>query len=255
MSSDLQQIASRTNGAKSEGPITEEGRQASSQNRLDHGFNSKRVVLPGESQEEFDELLASYLIEHQPETPTERAFIENMATARWRQQRVWALETAGLSNEIRRPRFREGEDYETQTFVAFRTLTDDSRALELLNRYDTRFERQFRAALTAFLTLRAKRRTEDKTNQPPDSDPPATERRRLRLYWVDEEGNKTLQAESYLDPEPVLEPAAASGSFRNSGTQPENHRQNHRLQLVRTRPRHAKRTPQPSRLTRARAIY
>jgi hypothetical protein len=129
MSSELQQIASRTNGAKSHGPITAEGKQASARNSLNHGFNSKRVVLPGESQEEFDELLASYLDEHQPETPTERTLIENMAVARWRQQRVWTLETAGLTSEMRRPRYIEGEDPETQAFVAFRTL-------ELLNRYE-----------------------------------------------------------------------------------------------------------------------
>ena len=47
-----------------------------------------------------------------------------MAIARWRQQRAWALETAGPTNEIRRPRYHEGEDPETQAFVAFRTLTD-----------------------------------------------------------------------------------------------------------------------------------
>jgi hypothetical protein len=32
-----------------------------------------------------------------------------MAIARWRQQRAWTLETAGLGNEIRRPRCHEGE--------------------------------------------------------------------------------------------------------------------------------------------------
>jgi hypothetical protein len=250
MSSELQQIASRTNGAKSLGPVTEDGKQASSRNSLNHGFNSKRVVLPGESQEEFDQLLTAYLDEHQPETPTEHTFIENMAIARWRQHRVWALETAGLANEMRHPRYQEGEDYDTQAFVAFRTLTDGSSALDLLNRYDTRFERQFRAALTAFLNLRTRRRKEEiaeRANQPPESDPPPEGRKRLKLFWIDEEGNKTLQADSYLDPEP----AAASGSFRTR----KNHPQNHRLRLVHTRPRHAKPAPEPNRLTRARAIY
>ena len=84
-----------------------------------------------------------------------------MAVARWRQQRAWTLETAGLTNEMRRPRYIEGENPETQAFVAFRSLTDESRTLELLNRYEARFERQFRAALTALLNLRAKRRTEE----------------------------------------------------------------------------------------------
>jgi hypothetical protein len=253
---ELQQIASRTNGAKSRGPITEEGKQASSQNRLAHGFNSKRVVLPGESQEEFDELLASYLEEHQPETPTERTLIENMAIARWRQQRAWTLETAGLTNEMRRPRYIEGEEVEIQAFVAFRTLTDDSRALELLNRYETRSERQFRAALTAFQSLRAKRRAEERSNAPANQPAEPEGVKRVRLWWVDDEGNKTLQADTHpgRDPEPepesLPETKPASGSFRN----PENTAQNHCLHLVRSRPRHLKPALEPSRLTRIRAV-
>ena len=202
MSSDLQQIASRTNGAKSRGPITEEGKHASSQNSRTHGLLSKKIVLAGESQEEFDALLASFLDEHQPETPTERDFIERMAIARWRQERVWNCETAGLNNQISHPRYHEGEDYETQTFVALRTLADDSRILELLNRYDTRFERQFRNALTAFLNLRAKRRAEERADA-------SSGTKRVKLFWVDEEGNQTLQADTHPDPAPT----APSGSF------------------------------------------
>ncbi len=207
MASDLQQIASRTNGAKSQGPITEEGKQASSQNRLNHGFNSKRVVLPGESQEEFDELLASYLEEHQPATPTERTLIENMAIARWRQQRAWTLETAGLTAEMRRPRYIEGEDPETQAFVAFRTLTDDSRTLELLNRYEARFERQFRAALTAFLKLRAQRRAEERGNAKAEAETSPTT---ITYRWADPDWADPKR----VDPDPKPEPQpAASGSF------------------------------------------
>lgn len=207
MSTELQQLASRTNGASSRGPVTEEGKQASSQNSRTHGLLSQKVVLAGESQEEFDELLASFLGEHQPETPTERDFIERMAIARWRQERVWNVETAAINNTIRRPKYMEGDDFATQTFVAFRTLSDDSRVLDLLNRYDARFERQFRAALTAFQSLRAKRRAESGAAQPAE----AEGTKRFRLWWVDEEGNQTLEADSHPDPEPAQEPA--SGSF------------------------------------------
>jgi hypothetical protein len=204
MSSDLQQIASRTNGAKSRGPVSEEGKQASSQNSHTHGLLSKKIVLAGESQEEFDALLASFLEEHQPETATERDFIEKMVIARWRQERVWNCETAGLDNQIRRPRYHEGEDYATLTFVAFRTLSDDSSVLELLNRYEARFERQFRAALTAFLNLRTKRRAEARENAQADAD---SVTKHIRHYWVDEEGGKTF----LTDPDP--EPEAVPGSF------------------------------------------
>jgi hypothetical protein len=208
MSSEFQQTASRTNGAKSNGPITEEGKQASSQNRLAHGFNSKRVVLPGESQEEFDELLAGYLGEHQPATPTERTLIENMAIARWRQQRAWTLETAGLTTEMRRPRYIEGEDPETQAFVAFRTLTDDSRTLELLNRYEARFERQFRAALTALLNLQTKRRAEERENAKAEA---ATSPKTITYRWVDPD---------WAVPKP--EPQPTPGSFGSPKSGPEN---------------------------------
>jgi hypothetical protein len=220
MSSELQQLASRTNGAKSHGPLTEEGKQASSRNSRRHGLLSKKVVLEGESQEEFDALLASYLEEHQPRTATEATLVENMAVARWRQERVWSLETAAFDHQIRRPKYMEGDDFSTRTFVAFRTLADEGRSLDLLNRYDTRFERQFRAALTALLNLQSRRRAEERASHPPDADPPAGGVKRTRLYWLDEEGNPTLQADTHpgrdLEPEPDrLAPAAAPGSFGN----------------------------------------
>ena len=248
MASDLQQIASRTNGAKSHGPITEEGKEASSQNRLAHGFNSKRIVLPGESQDEFDELLASYLAEHQPETPTERTLIESMAIARWRQQRAWTLETAGLTNQIRRPRYHEGEDPDTQAYVAFHTLTEGGRTLELLNRYEARFERQFRAALAALLNLQTKRRAEKRADAAANAPTGITH---VRYSWVDPDGTETPKPDTQPDPAPPAEPKPASGSFRT----PENPRPSHRPQLVITRPRHAKPAPEPNRLARVRAIY
>jgi hypothetical protein len=220
MSSELQQLASRTNGAKSRGPLTEEGKQASSGNSLAHGFNSKRVVLPGESPEEFDEFLAAFLDEHLPETPTERALIENLAAARWRQRRVWAIETAGIANELRRPRYIEGEDFDTRAFVAFRTLADDSPVLNLLNRYDARFERQFRNALTAFLNLRAKRRAAERADATPS--PGGTTE--VKVFWVDDESGKTLPADTHPDPQPEPEKEPASGSFGKA--------KNHGLQLV-----------------------
>jgi hypothetical protein len=212
MSSERQQIASRTNGAKSHGPLTEEGKQASSQNSRTHGLLSKKVVLAGESQEEFDALLASFLDEHQPETATERDLIERMAAARWRQERVWSVETAGLNNEIRRPRYHEGEDYATLTFVALRTLSDDSRVLDLLQRYDARFERQFRAALTALLNLRAKRRAEERADARANADASSTN---VKVFWVDKEDH------TQPDPEPDPDPSGSFGSPASPAEEPE----------------------------------
>jgi hypothetical protein len=224
--SELQQEASRANGAKSRGPITEEGKHASSQNRRTHGLLSKKIVLEGESQEEFDALFTGYLEEHQPETPTERSLIESMAAARWRQERVWTLETAAMDDQIRRPRYHEAEeDFASKAYVAFHTLANAGPSFELLNRYEVRYERQFRGALNTFLSLRAKRTIAErarKASEPepePDWDPPAPE-----FTWDGEKRVRVRPAPEpetipELAPEPIPEPndadlaPAASGSF------------------------------------------
>src|SRR5580658_8140613 len=224
--SELQQEASRANGAKSRGPITEEGKHASSQNRRSHGLLSKKIVLEGESQEEFDALFTGYLDEHQPETPTERSLIESMAAARWRQERVWTLETAAMDDQIRRPRYHEAEeDFASKAYVAFHTLANAGPSFELLNRYEVRYERQFRGALNTFLSLRAKRTIAErarKASEPepePDWDPPAPE-----FTWDGEKRVRVRPAPEpetipELAPEPIPEPndadlaPAASGSF------------------------------------------
>lgn len=207
MSSELQQIASRTNGAKSHGPVTEEGKQASSRNSRRHGLLSKKVVLEGESQEEFDALLASYLEEHRPQTPTEATLVENMAVTRWRQERVWSLETTAFDHQIRRPKYMEGDDYETRAFVAFRTLADEGRSLDLLNRYDTRFERQFRVALTALLKLQAKRAAMNQVN-PVSCPSPTPDRTSIHIMPRPRDAEPGTPS-----PPETLPPAASSGSF------------------------------------------
>jgi hypothetical protein len=214
MSSEARINASRANGAKSHGPATEEGRQASSQNSRKHGLLSRKVVLEGESQDEFDELLASYVEEHQPETATERTLIENLAVARWRQERVWTLETAAMENQMRRPRYDEGDDFPTQAYVAFHTLTQGSRSLELLNRYEVRFERQFRAALNTLLTLRAKRAATHRVHVPVLPEP-LPDRNSIRLVPTPQNS----EPETSCDPE-SLSPAAVSGSFGNNHSEP-----------------------------------
>ena len=57
-----QAATARINGAKSNGPITAEGKAISSQNSLKHGLTSSHVVLPHESQEAYDKLEASFTI-------------------------------------------------------------------------------------------------------------------------------------------------------------------------------------------------
>jgi hypothetical protein len=211
MSTDKQIDSNRTNAEDSTGPITEAGKQIVSTNATRHGLLSQRAVLHGESHEEFLELLTSLYDEHKPQTPTEYSLVESMTLARWRQHRLWSLETAGLSERIRNFTFPGNDEPFAETaWLAFRALTDQTRSLELLNRYDIRFEREFRHNLNCLRHLRESSKAKPK--------PVAKSRSRFgkstepkpecRLWWTDENGS-TLEA----GPEPTPEKLALFGKF------------------------------------------
>ena len=106
-------------------------------------------------------LVAALHEEFRPQTPFEDSLIENMAVARWRQMRIWGMEKAGMDHEMRRQSGMSNsvstEDNATRASLAFRTLSDDGRSIELINRYDTRCERQYYRAHRRFLEVRDRR--------------------------------------------------------------------------------------------------
>jgi hypothetical protein len=98
MSTPAQAQASRANGALSQGPVTPEGKAASSQNALRHGLRSAAVVLPTEDREEFAEHQAAYVRRFRPIDPPERDLVEAMAAAQWRLRRLIVIETQLLQD-------------------------------------------------------------------------------------------------------------------------------------------------------------
>jgi hypothetical protein len=148
MSTLKRKLASRANGKKSTGPITEEGQRIASRNALRHGMLAASIVLDGESKDRFLDLLNSLIEELEPADSWESAMVENMAIARWRQMRVWGMEKANLTQEILKQESAAlpGEapkDLPTKAALAFRALSDSSRSLDLFNRYETCFYRMY----------------------------------------------------------------------------------------------------------------
>ena len=66
MSTAAQVLANRQNAVQSTGPITPEGKAASSRNATRHGLSGHFSVLPHESAEEFDGLAARLGAEFNP---------------------------------------------------------------------------------------------------------------------------------------------------------------------------------------------
>jgi hypothetical protein len=159
MASERQIVANQINASKSRGPITPEGRLASSRNSLVHGLLSEAIVLDGESAERFNTLHDSLIAEFQPETPTECGLVETMAVCRWRLMRIWVLETSALSHEIRnKADLNQHENKPTQAALAYRSLSDGTRWLDVFNRYEARFDRQLSRAIQRFDEVRARRK-------------------------------------------------------------------------------------------------
>ncbi len=197
MRSDFQIQASRANGssprssksvrpyphnaeapgsAGGQGPVTQEGKLASSRNAMKHGILSEIVLLPGEDPESFEADAADLFDEHRPVGPTEEELVEMMAVARWRRMRVWNLEKACLAGQMAKEYNAASEprpDAVTVTALAFRALADNARTLDLVNRYESRYDRQYFRAHRRLLEIQDRRLRNEPDNTPPP--PPVPE--------------------------------------------------------------------------------
>jgi hypothetical protein len=163
MATERQIQANRANAKRSTGPVTEEGKQASSQNARRHGQLSSCVVLKAESTPIFDDMMDSLLAEFQPQTASESALVETMAVARWKLCRNWILHTALLEVETVKQDPSAG-NAPVITALAFKSLADSSHSLQLLHRYEVSLDRQYSRALNNLLKVRAARNE----NPPPE---------------------------------------------------------------------------------------
>jgi hypothetical protein len=94
--SQAQLTANRANAQLSTGPKTEDGKAKSSQNALRHGLTGQTVLLPYESEADYQAHQAIYLEIHQPVTDQEYQLFQSIADAHWRINRVHRLQSGIL---------------------------------------------------------------------------------------------------------------------------------------------------------------
>ena len=195
---------SRINGAQSRGPITPEGKAISSSNAVKHGFAAAiNVVLTVEDRAAFELHVAGVRTAFKPANYFEEALVDQLAAIQWRQGRLTGLETAlvdaqvslqaghifdtqptsstnryfhlvqawqALARRAQPPQDTKAEDYDAAT----RPEGYDINGIELLRRYQTSLDRQFRNTL---LNLRQYRKDfanhEEERQQPEQTEPAA----------------------------------------------------------------------------------
>ena len=138
-------------------------------------FTSLALVLNNEQRHLYEALLKGYIETFQPSGPVETDLVEQMAAAKWREQRSWTLECATLdyAAEAMRPELAKrikSMDEAVRSALAFTDRADNSSGLELLQRYESRHTRTWRLALRQLRELQSapppRRRKSKLRNEP-----------------------------------------------------------------------------------------
>jgi hypothetical protein len=170
MRSSAQIEASRRNGAKSNGPVTEEGRAKSSQNAVKHGLSARKVVvLDGESEDGWTEFHQGYIAKFRPRDTVEEHLVLEMAVNRWRLQRAWAMETSTLDETGINQRELVDEQYKDweEILVHSRSFVIRRASLQSIGQYESRLARNFDRAFKQYTAMRAKDFSENEPKPSP----------------------------------------------------------------------------------------
>ena len=181
MATDKQLQANKANAKRSTGPRTQGGKARSGLNSRKHGLTAKKLLIAGENADDFDQLRAELLREHDAQSALEFELVERLAGILWRLRRVPFFEAAILEarrsplSHMQLPTFyraheetdEEGEDEKDeeeanwQPSVHFgQALIDDAcfnDALGKLARHEATLMNAFTKTLQMLLLLQDKR--------------------------------------------------------------------------------------------------
>jgi len=156
MRSPKQIEASRINGRLSQGPVTSEGKKNCEGNNLRHGLLAQTVVLEIESETRFQAMLEELIQIHQPYPGAETMLIQVIAVASWRLMRVWGLLKLDADGEIALQDPAIGPP-PVRAMYALGDPSPESRRPDVLERYETKFDRQLKSAIARLVHLQSHR--------------------------------------------------------------------------------------------------
>ena len=169
MPTEKQIEAARRNGAKSRGPVTAGGKANSSQNAIKHGILAKAILIKGESEESFIAHVADLFDHFHPANPVEEALVESMAAARWREERVWHIESSTFNLQMDRELSSAEVPQNSRDLMAkaHDRMANESRSLDLIIRYQSSLALQYLRAHKRLIECQAAR-----LKSGPDQPPP-----------------------------------------------------------------------------------
>ena len=156
MATAAQILANQANAQHSTGPATPAGKAASSRNRLNHGFRSATVLLPGDDPAEYEALLTELSEHFDPTDLTDTRFVREMADAEWRLRGVRGhMESALARHMLTLAPQNPALDPRDLQSLAVETLHQTGCSYATWLRYETKFERQYDRAYNAWSRYQA----------------------------------------------------------------------------------------------------
>lgn len=133
MSSQKQISANRANSKLSTGPKTEEGKNASSQNALQHGIRSNNLLIAGESEEELDSLVQGVLSSLESDDYVDKLLIRQLVLDWVRLERIQRFERETFDSELR--------DFNGKPYSQRGAFYQRYHSFDILGRYETKTKR------------------------------------------------------------------------------------------------------------------
>ena len=143
-------LINKLNALRSTGPKSSAGKETSSLNATTHGLTSKRIVLPHESQADFDTLRDALHSKHKPAGEVEKQLVEQVAQTWWRLQRAYRVEAAFLARQ-------ESDDAIVDMFLN----PAQCKQMQLMMRYLAAAERAWNKALSELRRVQTERRKQE----------------------------------------------------------------------------------------------
>ena len=183
---DKRAAQARINGAHSHGPTSAEGKAKSSRNALKHGFAAKiNILIAPDDSVAFDNHLARYRQSYRPTHYAEHDFVNELAAISWKKARLSGIETSLINFQLAVQEEKineffplEKDNPQLHLALAWQALSRkplprempadpnepidptlppdqlDIASLELIRRYMTSLDRQFRNTLLNFRQYR-----------------------------------------------------------------------------------------------------
>lgn len=121
-------------------------------------FLISALVLTTEERENYTHLRESYLDYHRPCDPVQLDLVDEMVSAKWRQQRLWGFETATIELRIdsqTSPNVPLNINHLHRAACAFRSEATDSKALPFLQTYERTLQEIYQRALRLLRELQS----------------------------------------------------------------------------------------------------